>query len=95
MHVPPFSRLLATIMLTALSGCADQSATTSHTAGNPVHVVATAPPTCPVCALYSVHRAIEFSAAGAGKTAYYALRWVSTRGEKGPWSDVTTATVAA
>ncbi|MGQ0627317.1 MAG: hypothetical protein ACT4PL_04355 [Phycisphaerales bacterium] len=30
-----------------------------------------------------------------GKTAYYALRWVNTRGERGPWSDVTTATVAA
>lgn len=57
MHVPPFSRLLATITLAALSGCANQSATASHTVGNPVHVVATAPPKCPVCALYSVHRA--------------------------------------
>lgn len=36
-----------------------------------------------------------FTSADAGKTAYYALRWVSTRGEKGPWSEVTTATVAA
>jgi hypothetical protein len=36
-----------------------------------------------------------FTAADAGKTAYYALRWVNTRGEKGPWSEVTTATVAA
>ncbi len=37
----------------------------------------------------------DFESADAGKTAYYALRWVSTRGEKGPWSEVTTATVAA
>lgn len=37
----------------------------------------------------------DFSSADAGKTAYYALRWVSTRGEKGPWSEVCAATVAA
>lgn len=37
----------------------------------------------------------DFESADAGKTAYYALRWVSTRGEKGPWSEVTSATVAA
>jgi hypothetical protein len=37
----------------------------------------------------------SFEAAAGGKTAVYMLRWVSTRGEKGPWSDVTTATVAA
>jgi len=37
----------------------------------------------------------DFPSAEAGKTAYYALRWVSTRGEKGPWSDVASATVAA
>lgn len=36
-----------------------------------------------------------FTSADAGKTAYYALRWVSTRGEKGPWSEVCAATVAA
>jgi hypothetical protein len=30
-----------------------------------------------------------------GRTAFYQLRWVSTRGEKGPWSEVTSATVAA
>jgi len=27
--------------------------------------------------------------------AVYMARWINTRGEKGPWSDVTTATVAA
>ena len=37
----------------------------------------------------------DFSSEDAGKTAYYALRWVSTRGEKGPWSEVAAATVAA
>ncbi len=36
-----------------------------------------------------------FTSADGGKTAVYMLRWVSTRGEKGPWSDVVTGTVAA
>jgi hypothetical protein len=37
----------------------------------------------------------EYRAADGGKTAVSMLRWVNTRGEKGPWSDITTATVAA
>lgn len=37
----------------------------------------------------------SFSSADAGKTAHYCLRWSSTRGEKGPWSEVVSATVAA
>lgn len=37
----------------------------------------------------------DFSAGDGGKTAVYMLRWVNTQGEKGPWSEVTTATVAA
>jgi hypothetical protein len=37
----------------------------------------------------------EFKAGDAGKTAVDMARWVNTRGEKGPWSEVTTATVAA
>jgi hypothetical protein len=37
----------------------------------------------------------DFTSEDAGKTAYYALRWVSTRGEKGPWSEVAAATIAA
>lgn len=37
----------------------------------------------------------DFRAANGGKTAVYTVRWVNTQGEKGPWSDVTTATVAA
>jgi hypothetical protein len=36
-----------------------------------------------------------FVAAEGGKTAHYQLRWVSTRGERGPWSEVCAATVAA
>ena len=37
----------------------------------------------------------DFRIGDGGKTAVYMLRWVSTQGEKGPWSEVTTATVAA
>ena len=37
----------------------------------------------------------EFKAGEGGKTAVYMARWVNTRGEKGPWSEITTATVAA
>lgn len=33
--------------------------------------------------------------AGAGKAAHYMLRWVSTTGEKGPWSEMASATVGA
>jgi len=36
----------------------------------------------------------EFDGADAGKTAYYMLRWVTTRGEKGPWSETVAATIA-
>ena len=37
----------------------------------------------------------EFKTGEGGKTAVYMARWVNTRGEKGPWSEVATATVAA
>lgn len=37
----------------------------------------------------------EFSTHEAGKTACYALRWVTPTGARGPWSEVATATVAA
>jgi hypothetical protein len=37
----------------------------------------------------------DFKAGEGGKTAVYMARWVNTRGEKGPWSEITTATVAA
>ena len=35
----------------------------------------------------------EYASADAGKTAYYMLRWVSTRDEKGPWSETVEATI--
>lgn len=37
----------------------------------------------------------DFSNAQAGKTAHYLLCWVNARGEKGPWSEPCSATVAA
>jgi len=37
----------------------------------------------------------SFDGADAGKTAHYMLRWVSTTGEKGPWSETASATVGA
>ena len=39
--------------------------------------------------------ATNYPAEAGGKAAVYMLRWINTRGEKGPWSDVATATVAA
>jgi len=35
----------------------------------------------------------EFDAADAGKTAYYLLRWLSTRSEAGPWSQTVSGTI--
>jgi hypothetical protein len=35
----------------------------------------------------------EFDGADAGKVAYYMLRWVSTRGETGPWSQTASGTI--
>jgi len=37
----------------------------------------------------------DFPTDAGGKTAAYMVRWVSTRGEVGPWSEVVTGTVAA
>jgi hypothetical protein len=36
-----------------------------------------------------------FDGAEAGKIAYYMLRWVNTRGERGPWSQTVAATITA
>jgi len=38
---------------------------------------------------------IEHMAASAGASAHYWVRWVSTRGETGPWSEAVSATVGA
>jgi hypothetical protein len=35
----------------------------------------------------------EYDGADAGKPAHYMLRWVSTRGEQGPWSQTVSATI--
>ncbi len=37
----------------------------------------------------------SFDGGDAGKTAHYMLRWVSTTGEKGPWSETASATIGA
>jgi predicted phage tail protein len=36
----------------------------------------------------------QYTGAQAGQMAYYWLRWVNTRGEKGPWSEPVSATIA-
>ena len=36
---------------------------------------------------------VIFDGADAGKTAYYLLRWVSTRNEPGAWSPLAQATI--
>ena len=36
-----------------------------------------------------------FELSDAGKTAVYMVRWINTRGEKGPWSGVALTTVTA
>jgi hypothetical protein len=36
---------------------------------------------------------VQFGGEDAGKTAYYMLRWVNTKGEQGPWSQTASATI--
>ena len=36
-----------------------------------------------------------YTAADANKVAHYMLRWESTRGETGPWSETASATIGA
>lgn len=36
---------------------------------------------------------VQFGGEDAGKTAYYMLRWVNTKGEQGPWSQTIGATI--
>lgn len=35
----------------------------------------------------------EFGGGDAGKVVYYMLRWVNTRGDRGPWSQTVSATI--
>jgi len=37
----------------------------------------------------------DYVGADGGKTAHYMLRWVSTNGDKGPWSETASATIGA
>ncbi len=37
----------------------------------------------------------DFDGADGGKTAHYMVRWESTRGETGPWSETASATIGA
>lgn len=37
----------------------------------------------------------KYAGADANKVAHYMLRWVNTRGEKGPWSETASATIGA
>ena len=36
---------------------------------------------------------MDFDSADAGKTAWWALRWVNTKAEHGPWSTTVSATI--
>jgi len=36
---------------------------------------------------------VEFDGSDAGKTVYYMLRWVNSRGERGPWSQTFSAMI--
>jgi len=38
---------------------------------------------------------LDLEGADGGKNAHYMLRWVNTKGEKGPWSETATATIGA
>jgi hypothetical protein len=38
---------------------------------------------------------VQFDGADAGKQAWYRMRWVSTRGVRGPWSALASGTIAA
>jgi hypothetical protein len=37
----------------------------------------------------------DYAGTDGNKTAHYMLRWVNTRGEKGPWSETASATIGA
>jgi hypothetical protein len=62
--------------------------------------VTDAPPADPASytflGLESRSRAVaDFKSSDGGKTAHYLLRWVNSRGDKGPWSMIASATVGA
>lgn len=56
----------------------------------------TAPPGCGFAALDTrTPYVLDFEGPEGGMNAHYLLRWVNTKGEKGPWSETATATVGA
>jgi len=46
-----------------------------------------------VLALHSPHK-LAYTSAEQGKRVYYAVRWMNTRGQAGPWSELASAIVA-
>lgn len=38
---------------------------------------------------------VQYSGADANKTAHYMMRWITYKGEAGPWSETVSATIAA
>jgi len=38
---------------------------------------------------------VEYDSGQAGQIAHYMLRWINTRGERGPWSETVSATIGA
>jgi len=58
----------------------------------------TRPADCGGCTVLTLDAAspylAEYPGTDAGKTAYYMLRWVTTRGEKWAWSKTVAATIA-
>jgi hypothetical protein len=62
--------------------------------------IATAPPTDPaeftfVALDTRTPYTLDFPSVDGGKTVYYLLRWVNTKGQKGPWSATYSGTVLA
>ena len=60
---------------------------------------ATPPPDASTCSFVALDTnspyVVEYDGGDANKTAHYLLRWVNTRGEKGPWSETVSATIGA
>lgn len=65
-----------------------------------VAAVASPPPTDPAALTFialdtRTPYTLDFDGPDGGKNAHYILRWVNTKGQKGPWSETATATIGA
>lgn len=65
-----------------------------------VAAVASPPPTDPAALTFialdtRTPYTLDFDGPDGGKNAHYMLRWVNTKGQKGPWSETATATIGA